>query len=61
MKFKFTSEMTLGDTFCTSSEFECEHISDVVDNFKLFLKGVGYSEALIETYLTGDTSDTTYR
>lgn len=55
MKFTFSAEMTQGDAFCNTLEFECEHISDVLANFELFLKGTGYSEQLIKAYLTGDT------
>ena len=54
MKFTFIAEIPIEQTtqpFKNTLEVEADHISDVVENFELFLRGVGFHERNIEELL----------
>jgi hypothetical protein len=54
MKFIFSAEIPKEETtqpFKTVLEVEADHIGDVVENFELFLRGVGFHEGSIQELL----------
>ena len=54
MKFTFIGEIPIEQTtkpFKNTLEVEVDHISDVVENFELFLRGLGFHEENINNYL----------
>ena len=49
--FRFNSEYESDDNYMTSVSFDAENLFDVIENFKLFLRGVGYSFHDIEVHM----------
>jgi hypothetical protein len=49
--FRFSSEHDTHDNYTNNVNFNAENLFDVVENFKLFLRGVGYSFHDIELHL----------
>ena len=52
-------EDSYGNVFCKSThEFECEHISAVLENVDLFLRGAGYvPEGTLDYYMDEEFYD----
>jgi hypothetical protein len=57
MKFTFIAELSedvITQPFKNTLETEADHIDDVIENFKLFLKGTGFHTGNSEDFFKKD-------